>query len=424
MRLLSNAAAAEGASGPVTEASGRFDPFAPDYLLDPYVLLAELRAREPVFFSPALGSFVVTRHETIRQVLRDAKRYSAMIVSDPLKPLCPHARAMIQQSGVDVPPMLVNNDPPSHTRYRDFFSAPMQRPRLMALQAFIDKTVQTYLDRLIESGSPADLVAGLTWDVPALVLFELLGIPQEDVAKVKQWAASRVVMTWGLPTDEEQIRLSAGAIDYFNYARELVQRKLKAPADDYVSELLRQRDGDDERMSLREISGTVFNLLFAGHETTSSAAINMFAALLESEALWDDICAGRTAPASVVEESLRMDPPVQGWRRQAREEVTLDGVTIPAGGRLLLMFAAGNRDPEVFDRPDQFDPQRDRLNQQLAFGHGLHFCLGAPLARLELERMLLLTAERIPQLRLVTGQSREYLPNTSFRVLKKLMVQW
>src|SRR5689334_6358924 len=199
MRLLSNDASAQ-AAGPVTEASERFDPFAPGYVLDPYPQLADLRATEPVFFSPEIGSWVVTRFETVKAVLRDTARYSAMIASDPLTPLCPHARNIIASSDFDVPPLLVNNDPPSHPKYRAFFGAPLQRERLQALQPFIKATVDEHVQRMAAGPSPADLVKALTWDVPALALFRLLGVPPEDVAKVKQWASSRVVMTWGRPT--------------------------------------------------------------------------------------------------------------------------------------------------------------------------------------------------------------------------------
>ena len=423
MRLLSTEASAQ-ASGPITAASGRFHPFDPDYLRDPYPTLAALRSSEPVFFSPELGSWVVTRHETIKAMLRDIGRYSALIVSDPLKPLCPHARELIQQSSLDVPPMLVNNDPPSHTRYRKFFAEPLQRPRLLSLEPFVRETVAAHVDRLAQSPRPADLVAGLTWDVPALVLFKLLGVPPEDVAKVKQWASSRVVLTWGRPTDEEQVRLSAGAIDYFEYSTNLVRRKLDEPGDDYISDLLRARDGDDAKMSLHEISGTAFNLLFAGHETTSSLAINMFYAVLQRRELWQRICSGEQAAAPVVEEALRFEAPIQAWRRQAREDVVLDGVAVPAGSRLLMVFAAANRDPALFERPDEFEPGRKNVQQHLAFGFGLHFCLGAPLARLEVEVLLEQVAARLPGMSIVPGQVPQYTPNTSFRAIRELKVTW
>jgi cytochrome P450 len=412
------------AQGPITPASARFDPFEAGYVQDPYATLAQLRESEPVFFSPAIGSWVVTRFETVKAILRDTQRFSALLVSDPLKPLCPHARAIIADSGFNVPPLLVNNDPPSHTRYRAFFGAPLTRERIAALRPFIERTVDSYLDRLAGGPRPADLVAGLTWDVPALALFELLGIPAADVARVKEWASSRVVLTWGRPSDEEQVLLSAGAVEYYRYAHALVQQKVQAPGDDYISELIRLRAGDDAQATLHEIGAIAFNLLFAGHETTSSAAANLFKAVLPRRELWTAIVRGDQPIAPVIEEALRLDPPVQAWRRQAREDVVLDGVRIPAGGRILMMFAAANHDPQQFPEPDAFTPGRRNALQQVAFGTGAHFCLGAPLARLELEVMLQRVAARFPTLNLVPDQDFPYTPNTSFRALRRLMVTW
>lgn len=423
MRLLSTEASAQ-AAGPVTHASEQFDPFAPGYVLDPYPQLAQLRESEPVFFSPEIGFWVVTRFETVKAVLRDTQRYSAMIASDPLTPLCPHARGIIAGSEFNVPPLLVNNDPPSHGKYRSFFGAPLQRERLQALKPFIAETVEEHVTRMAAGPSPADLVKALTWDVPALALFRLLGVPQEDVAKVKQWASSRVVMTWGRPTEGEQVQLAGEAVEYYRYAIELVQRKAAAPQDDYLSDLVRLRDGDDSKATLHEIGATAFNLLFAGHETTSSAAANLFKAVLPRRDLWQAICAGTQPLAPVMEEGLRFDPPVQAWRRQAKEAVTLDGIELPAGARILLVFAAANRDPAQFPAPDEFVPGRRNVMQHVTFGTGAHFCLGAPLARLEVEAMLECVARRLPGLTLVPGQHYPYTPNTSFRALRKLMVAW
>lgn len=422
MRPLSTDANAD--AGPVTPASLRFDPFEPAYVEDPFPTLAQLRSEEPVFYSPSIRCWVVTRHETVMKVLRDPARFSALIASDPLTPLCPHARQMIAESGFNVPPMLVNNDPPSHTRYRAFFGAPLTRGRFESLAPFIRETVEAHIDRLTQRGSPADLVAGMTWDVPAYALLELLGVPREDVPRVKEYAESRVVFLWGKPTESEQARLAQGAIEFYRYAMELVQSKLDQPGDDYVSDLLRLRAGDDEKATLHEIGALVFNLLFAGHETTSSAAANLFKVLLADRALWARVASGEQPLAPVVEEGLRFDPPVQGWRRRAKEDVELDGVHIPAGSPMLLMFAAANRDPAQFADPDAFCPQRPGVARHLAFGSGLHFCLGAPLAKLEVSIMVERIAARLPDIELVPGQHFSYTPNTSFRSLRRLMVQW
>ncbi|MEO8296229.1 MAG: cytochrome P450 [Burkholderiales bacterium] len=416
------------ATGPVTAASHAFDPFTQAYQRDPHSLFARLRETEPVFFSPALNTWVVLKHDTIKSVFRDTPRYSAAITSDPLVPLCPYARSIIQASAFDVPATLVNCDPPAHDRYRKFFQQPLERSRMMSFEPFIRETVNARIDDMLaagpSNGNTADLVPALTWETPALVLFKMLGVPAEDVQQVKRWADSRAVLQWGRPTDAEQTRIAANTVEYFNYTAALVRRKLAEPGDDVITDFLRQRDGDDANMSLREITGTVFNLLFAGHETTSASTIGMFNLLLRERDLWGRIGRGEQPIGPVVEECLRLAPPIFAWRRMAKEDVVLDGITLPAGSRLLLMLGAANRDPAVFPQPDTFDPTRRNALQHMAFGTGLHFCAGAPLARLQMSVMLEEMSRRLPGLRLVDDQELVYLPNSIARVLTRLLVTW
>jgi cytochrome P450 len=264
----------------------------------------------------------------------------------------------------------------------------------------------------------------LTWDVPALVLFRLLGVPDEDVPNVKAYADSRVALLWGRPSEEEQTRLTQGALDFFRYTSALVQDRLASPRDDYPSDLIRQRDGDDSKATVRDIIAVTFNLLFAGHETTSSASANILNAVLKRPEIWRGIVNGSISVAKVVDEGMRFDPPVQAWRRQATEDVELEGVSIPAGSHILLAFAAANRDPEKFPDPDVFDPSRANAEQHMSFGMGAHFCLGAPLARMEIGAMIERLAQRLPNLRIADDSEPEYLPNTSFRGLRRLKVTW
>ena len=423
MRPLSQDASAPR-TGPTTRASALFDPFSTAYQDDPHKVLGEIRETEPIFFSPELGSWVVTRHETIKSILRDTAHFSSNIVSDPLVPLCPHARSIISESSYDVPPMLVNNDPPTHSRYRRFFTEPLKRPRMLALEPFVRQTVNEKLDAMLAAPGPADLVSSLTFETPALVLFRALGIPEEDVPTVKCWADSRMVLQWGKPTEDEQIRIAKGTVDFYNYTEALVRHKLVAPGDDVVSDLLAQRAGSDENMTLREITGTVFNLLFAGHETTTTAATGMFNNLLRNRPMWESIVAGRQNLDAVVEESLRYSPPIIGWRRLVKANVEVLGKLLVEGDRVLMMFGSANRDPEVFDEPESFSPGRSNIAQHVSFGMGIHYCAGAPLARLELAVMLDIASKRLPGLRIVDAQTLDYVPNTVAHALKKLLVTW
>jgi cytochrome P450 len=411
-------------AGPTTEASFLYDPFNPDYAMYPYDVLSKLQREEPIFYSPSLGSWILTRHQTVRSVLRDNKRFSAMVVSDPLKPLCPQARAIIVNSEYDVPPLLVNNDPPHHPQMRKFFGELLRPKRLQALETFARETVDRYIDRMIEAGPPADLAMTLAWDVPALVLFRLIGIPDKDIAKVKDHAESRVALLWGRPTDEEQIRLSEGTLEFYRYCANLVRARMERPEDDFPSDALELRGGDDSVVTVSNIIATTFNLLFAGHETTSSAAANLFAHLLGQPDLWEQIVKGELAIPALVEEGLRYDPPIQAWRRMVKEEVELEGVKIPEGSIITLQLAAANHDGELFESPEEFRPARANAQSHLTFGMGPHFCLGATLARMEIAVMVELLAKRLPSLRLAADHAPKYIPNAAFRGLRRLSVTW
>ena len=423
MRLLAPERTGQGPQT-VTATGRAFDPFSPEYVLDPYPALAAARTADPVFYAPAIDNWVVTRYATVREVLRDSTRFSPRIVSDPLTPLCPQAREIIVQSEFDVPGLLVNNDTPSHPHCRKFFGEPLKPSHLATLKPFIEQTVARQIDSMIAQGPPADLAMGLTWDVPALVLFRLLGVPDEDVPQVKEYADSRVVLLWGRPSADEQIRLTRGALDFFRYTTKLVRARIAHPQDDYPSKIIQLRGGDDSIATVRDIIAVTFNLLFAGHETTSSASANILSAIMSRPDLWAAIVSGKIDIPKVVEEGLRFDPPVQAWRRLALQDVELDGVAIPAGSHILLHFAAANRDPDKFDQPDLFDPERDNAGQHTSFGVGAHFCLGATLAKLEIEIMIRQLAQRLPTLHKVPGIAPVYLPNTSFRGLRQLQVSW
>lgn len=423
MRLVDEAQKISGPE-PISAAAQAFDPFAPDYVADPYPLLAKIQREEPNFFANSINTWVITRQTTVRSILTDTRNFSASIASDPLIPLCPHARAIISGSNFDVPGLLVNNDPPSHARYRKFFGEPLKFQHVRTLQPFITDLVDRHINDALDAGPPHDLAKGLSWDIPALVLFRLLGIPDDDVPMVKDYADSRVILLWGRPTEQEQITLTSKAVEFFRYTKALVEARIGDPRGDYPSTLLRQRLLVDDAPTIREIIAVTFNLLFAGHETTSSATANLLSALMARPTLWKDVVDGKVDIAKLVEEGLRYDPPVQAWRRLAKVDVEIDGIAIPAGSHILLHFAAANRDPDIFVDPHRFCPARQDGMKHVSFGAGAHFCLGAPLAKMEIAIMIERLAALIPNLHAVADQQSEYIPNTSFRGLRRLEVAW
>jgi len=202
---------------------------------------------------------------------------------------------------------------------------------------------------------------------------------------------------------------------YRTYIRDLVDVKAREPGDDLTSDLIAIHDEDPERLTRDEIASILFSLSFAGHETTTGLIGNTVRRLLEDPDRWADIAAQPNLIPAAVEETLRYDPSVPVWRRITTRPVTLAGVDLPAGARLFLWLAAAGRDGATFDRPDEFDLHRTDAERHLAFGQGLHYCLGANLGKLEAQIAVAELARRYPRLRLTPDQRFTFHPNISFR---------
>jgi cytochrome P450 len=210
---------------------------------------------------------------------------------------------------------------------------------------------------------------------------------------------------------------------YRAYLRALVEGKVGARGDDLASDLLAIHDEDPDRLTREEIASILFSLSFAGHETTNGLIGNAVRRLLEDPARWDAIVADRELIAPAIDETLRFDPSVPVWRRVTTRAATLGDVALPEGARLFLWLAAANRDASVFPAPDRFDLHRPNADQHLAFGKGLHYCLGAYMGKLEARIAIEELAHRFPELRLVPGQRLTFHPNISFRGPQQLWVR-
>lgn len=398
-----------------------YDPFKDPILTDPFPFFAAARA-VPVFYSPKLDYWVVTRYHDCREVLQNSKLYSAGNTLDAIKPVCPHARE-IMQSGFRPVKTLTNADPPVHTRTRRLANAAFTRSRVAQWEGYIRELTRGYLEENFKGGS-ADMIAGLGYRLPVLVIFKIMGVPPESVPVAKAASSTRILFNWGFPSDAEQVKLAQDSVDFWAFAERLVAERAQSPGEDFISALLQVRDGDLPALSQAEVTTILSATLTAGHETTTSAIGNAFYWLLTHRHAWEEICADRALIPNAVEELLRIDPSVNSWRRKALADVEIGGVKVPAGANLLLLIASANHDPDIFADPERLDIHRANAKDHIAFGYGAHICLGAPLARLELRVVLEEVSARLPGLRIVPGQKLEYLPNTSFRGPRALQVEW
>jgi cytochrome P450 len=386
-----------------------------------YEFFARARTQEPVFFCPAINYWVVTRREDILPLLQDAARFSADIALAPATPLTAEAVAILK-AGMGAEPTQVNCDPPKHTRIRQVAGRFLNAKRYAALEPDIRRLAREALDAL-QGRSEIDLVADLVYEFPARVLFLLMGIPAEDAPKIKQWADYRLLMTFGDLSPAEQKRGAEDMVAYWRYCVELVADRKNRPRDDYASFLITHRAEAEPPLSDNEIVSLVFGLLLAGHETTTNLSANALLALLSHRPSWDAIGRDPALIPGAVEEVLRTASSVVCWRRRAREATTVCGVTIPAGANILLALGSANYDEALFPEPDRFDIRRANAREHLSFGKGTHFCIGAPLARLELKVLLEELAARYPSLALVDGQHVDYIRTIAFRGPKHLMAR-
>jgi cytochrome P450 len=399
-----------------------FDPLSSTFLADPFAVLASLPRETPVFYAPSIDYYVVTRYADIETVFLDHETYSAAPAQLPLVQLVPEAAQILRAGGTTPQPSMVSLDPPAHTRLR----APTVRaftPRRVAqMESRIRATVDQLLDA-IDPSAPFDLVATLTFPLPTTIIFSFVGIPERDWPQLKEWCGHRASLAWGRPTPTEQVHHAENMAAYRGYLRTFVSRKAQERDDTFTSALLAIHDENPEALTLEEISSSLFSLTFAGHETTNYLIGNVVRRLLEEPARWDAVVADPALIPSAVDETLRYDPSVPVWRRITKRPIALGGVELPAGAKLFLWLAASGRDASVFPEPETFDLRRAGASKTLAFGKGIHYCLGATLGKLEAQLALEALTHRFPCLRLVEGQTLSFHSNISFRGPQALWVQ-
>jgi cytochrome P450 len=396
-----------------------FNPFDPGFRIDPYPTYRRLQAEDPVHKTP-FGMLVVSRYRDCVALLRDARSSSDASNS-----------TMYQQFMAGRDPKEVFGalagmrpflfmDPPDHTRLRGLVQKAFTPKTVEQLRPRIQHLVDDLLDPVIERGS-IEVIEDLAYPLPVRVITEMLGVPHDDHELFKGWSkelAGALDPDFATPDDVLERREHAAAA-FVEYFRGLIAERRRQPQDDLLSALIAAED-EGHRLSEKELLSTLILLLVAGHETTVNLISNGVLAFCRNPdqlaRLRDDPSLVRTA----VEEILRYDPPVQFTARVALDDIDIDGTTLARGDQAILLLGAANRDPDQFVDPDRFDVGRQD-NHHLAFGLGAHFCLGAPLARVEGQVALEAVATRLGNLALAVEQP-EYKTNIVLRGLAALPV--
>lgn len=405
-------------------------PFRPvpllssEFVRDPYPLLAAARQSCPVFFAEDFNLWVVSRYEDAKAVLADPSTFSNANAQRPAQPIDAAAQSVFADGDFRPGVSLTATDPPDHARLRRLLlrGLGLTPRRLAALRQNIAAAANALIDDFADRGE-ADLVAELTSRLPAKVIFDLIGFPEKDHGRLLAWCADRLRISWGHASAAEQVDSAHGMVAYWRYCVDHVEAARASPPDNVTGALIRLHLADPQALSLHDIEGFLFGLIFAGQETTANLISGTLLLLAERPETLRAIGEAPENLDAIVEEGLRMVTPIMAWRRITTRPVRLGGVDLPAGAELLVHLGSANRDPAVFADGESFDPAR-RADGHLAFGHGIHFCMGAPLARLEAEVVLQAVSQRLPGLRLKDGFQPDYVPNIAFRCLTALPVTW
>jgi cytochrome P450 len=389
-----------------------FDPADPAFLADPYPVFAELREQGPVHWHEQLGIFIAVSHAACDGLLRNRGLGRLWKDREPAE-LFPAFNLLHRTS-------ILESEPPTHTRLRRLVAGAFGRGHVERMRPWIagicERLVADLADRLAE-GVPQDLVADVAEPLPVEVIAELLAIPADDRKLLRPWSNRIVKMyEYGL-SRAQQLEAEEASREFVEYLRELVRDRRRAPREnDLVSDLVAAADGQD-RLSQDEIVGTCVLLLMAGHEATVNVVGNGVLALAHRPGEWHRIVTEPGIRERAAEEMTRFDSALQLFERTATRDVEVAGTTVRAGQKIAALLGAANRDPAVFAEPDRFDAARTP-NQHLGFGAGIHFCLGAPLARIEIQSVVAALAGRLLELKLAREPQRR--PEFVIRGLRQL----
>lgn len=385
---------------------------------NPYPVYHVLRKLDPVHWSPSWGAWFLTRFEDIWAIKKD-NRFSVGRVSD--------FTARFQGLGADLDPLearlgswLLFMDPPRHTRMRALIGRAFTPRSLRRMEGIVAERVDLLLDA-VDPSAPVDLMSALASPLPVMTIADILGARREDLARVEGWSHHLVsFLGSSVPTANilENARESLGAME--EYFRWIVGQRREQPGDDLTSELLAARLDDGEQLSEDEILAVCTLLFAAGHDTTTNLIGNGCLALLQHPAERKKLVDDMERIEAAVEEILRFDGPSQITSRYLTEDVEVGGKTLARGDCVNLCIGAANRDPVQFAEPDRFDLDRPP-GRTLAFGIGIHFCLGSFLARMEARSAFLGVLRRWPSLRLAAAP--EHYESVGFRRLKRLEVE-
>ncbi|MFI0188191.1 cytochrome P450 [Streptomyces sp. NPDC017086] len=395
-----------------------FDPWDPAFLADPRPAYAELRARGRVIRYEPTDQWLVPHHADVSALLRDRRLGRTY-----------RHRFTHEEFGRTPPPPehepfhtlndhgMLDLEPPDHTRIRRLVAKAFTPRTVERLRPYVHGLARDLVAALVRAGG-GDLLTDVAEPLPVAVIAEMLGIPGADRARLRPWSADICGMYELNPSEETAARAVRASREFSDCLRELIAARRREPGEDLISGLIAAHD-EGERLTEQEMISTSVLLLNAGHEATVNATVNGWYALFRNPGQLAALRADHRLVPSAVEELLRYDTPLQLFERWVLDDIEIDGTTIPRGSEIAMLFGSANHDPAVFADPGRLDLARAD-NPHLSFSAGIHYCIGAPLARMELAASLTALLEQAPTLTLTAEPERR--PNFVMRGLRGLSV--
>ena len=392
--------------------------YDPATQLDWYPTYRQLRAEAPVYRMPGTNTYVISRYADVLHVLRHQSTFPTGSTTYRTQA----ARDVYETKGwAKMTPL--SSNPPDHRHYRNIVDGFFDRAGSRRWMGFIEATIRELLDEIAAHGA-ADLVEAFALPLPVRVITHVLGFPARDIPRLKAWSAAWVMPFSGGLSEAEEVWVAEQIVQFQHYIAGQIEDKRDNPGDDVLTALTRASFAGERPLSTHEIITMIDHLFIGGNETTTFAITSAVWIMLREPGLYDLLRERRELVEVFVEESMRLESPTQGLFRLVAEDTSIDGVPLPAGAIVHIRYAAANRDEHMFADPDTVDLGRHNTRRHMAFSVGEHHCPGHGLSRLEQNLALNALLDRLPDLRLASGNDFAHRPGLVLRALERLQIEW
>jgi cytochrome P450 len=408
---------------PTAALGASYNPFDPTFLSDPHKFFSRARREAPVCYNPVFDMWLVTGYSEVLKVCEDHVTFSSRNKVDPPNDVRPEVLKILAEEGYSVVLQLFNSDPPEHDRIASLvhqgFTQQSHRAQLPEMANLANELV----DGFAKDGK-VELRSAYLDPLPLSVILDYIGVPRADHPQVRTWDDWWARLFTSAHAIEEQMEAVHQVVAYQKYFDALIDDRRAHPRDDLTSRLVAAHGPGLSPLSNAEMIWQFMGLLAAGHATTTDALTNLLYIVLRDNEQWRSLATNREKIPNFIDEGLRYANPVLGLPRIATRTVELGGVTIPAGGQVLVSFCSANRDPHLTADPDHFAPMREGVGRHLGFGRGIHVCVGARMSKNMMRVAIDVLLERLPDLRLEPGYSAEHTIHPFLWGLSRLPVEW